>query len=208
MITWCVKIMLVMWWLQVEFLHFYSLWPGCFNSIIFSFWKKVFLLAVFGQERIQHEKFETFSRVRKVQPSEAQARKPNDLYLSRIVMKFQNSLFNYKLWSFSSVSLFQKWWGHHESSSNSSAKVDNSVWLFPSWMKKLINLFGQIEGPTILSVLSKNGYQIFILPEITDVWSGRKWKSFETGSQKIYFWKAFKKLLRNLNSRYLVTRRR
>ena len=69
--------------------------------------------------------------------------------------------------------------------------------------KKLI--FGEIEGLTILSVLSKNGYQIFLLPEITDVLSGRKWKNFETGSQKLYFWKACKKLLRNLNSRFSIS---
>ena len=36
------------------------------------------------------------SRVLIVRPSEAQARKPYDLYLSRIVMEFQNSFFKYK----------------------------------------------------------------------------------------------------------------
>ena len=75
-------------------------------------------------------------RVLIVRPSEAQARKPYDLYLSRIVMEFQNSFFRYKLWGFSSFSFFQEWWRHHESSSNSSAKVDNSVQLFSLWMKK------------------------------------------------------------------------
>ena len=48
----------------------------------------------------------------------------------------------------------------------------------PGGWKKLI--FGEIEGLTILSVLSKNGYQISLLPETTDVWSGQKWTSVAT----------------------------
>ena len=47
-------------------------------------------------------------RVLIVRPSEAQARKPSDLYLSRIVMEFQNSFFKYKLWGFSSFSIFRE----------------------------------------------------------------------------------------------------
>ena len=38
----------------------------------------------------------------------AMARKPYDLYLSRIVMEFQNSFFKYKLWGFSSFSIFRE----------------------------------------------------------------------------------------------------
>ena len=48
------------------------------------------------------------TRVLIVRPSEAQARKPYDLYLSRIVMEFQNSFFKYKLWGFSSFSIFRE----------------------------------------------------------------------------------------------------
>ena len=47
-------------------------------------------------------------RVLIVRPSEAQARKPYDLYLSRIVTEFQNSFFKYKLWGFSSFSIFRE----------------------------------------------------------------------------------------------------
>ena len=37
----------------------------------------------------------TFARVRKVRPSEAKAREPYDLYLSRIVMELHNSFSKY-----------------------------------------------------------------------------------------------------------------
>ena len=73
----------------------------------------------------------------------------------------------------------------------------------PGGWKKLI--FDENGGPTVLRVLWKNGYQIFRLPEVTSVWSDRKWKNFETGSQKIYFWKAYKKLFRKLYSRFSIS---
>ena len=69
--------------------------------------------------------------------------------------------------------------------------------------KKLI--FGENEDLTIPSVVWKNGKQIFPLPEVKGVWSDRKWKNFETGSQKIYFWKACEKLFQELYTRFLIS---
>ena len=37
-------------------------------------------------------------------------------------MEFQNSFFQLLVWGFSLILFFQKWWRHHESSPNSSAK--------------------------------------------------------------------------------------
>ena len=74
---------------------------------------------------------------------------------------------------------------------------------FPRGWKKLI--FGEREDLTIPSLVWKNGKQIFPLPEVTGVWSDRKWKNFETGSQKIYFWKACEKLFQELYTRFLIS---
>ena len=43
------------------------------------------------------------------------------------------------------------------------------------------------------------------LPEVTAIWSDRKWKKIWTGSRKIYFWKACKKLFRESYSRFLIS---
>ena len=76
---------------------------------------KIFEYRISGEEKIikigqfyQWFNLSVKVRVLIVRPSEAQARKPYDLYLSRIVMEFQNSFFKYKLWGFSLFSFFQE----------------------------------------------------------------------------------------------------
>ena len=44
-----------------------------------------------------------------------------------------------------------------------------------------------------------------MLPEVTGVFSDRKRKNFETGSQKIFFWKACEKLFQDLYSRFFIS---
>ena len=52
------------------------------------------------------------------------------------------------------------------------------------------------ESFLILSSLWKNGNGNRELPEVTVVWSDRKWKHFWTGSQKYIFWKLAKNCLK------------
>ena len=65
------------------------------------------------KKSLNTDNFPGHHRVLIVRPSEAQAREPYNLYLSRIIMEFQNSFFKYKLWGFSSFSFFQekRLWG-------------------------------------------------------------------------------------------------
>ena len=74
---------------------------------------------------------------------------------------------------------------------------------YPRGSNKLI--FGENEGLYALDLLWKNGYGVFQLPEVTGVWSDRKWKKFQTGSQKIYFWKACEKLFQEFYTRFLIS---
>ena len=116
---------------------------------------------------------------------------------------FKFLLLNINFGFFLRFDLFQKWWRHHESYQILVPKLTTFPNFSPCVSKKLI--FGENEGLLNPSSLYKNGNGNRPLPEATVVWSDRKWKNVWTGSQKLYFWRACKKLFRGSYSSFLIS---
>ena len=116
-------------------------------------------------------------------PSEAKASKPYNINIFVWNWWIFKILFlNINFWVFLRFDFFQKWWRHHESY---QILVPNLATFSIFWSNGSKSpIFGENKGLYVPNNLWKNGNWNRPLPEVTVVWSDRKWKNFWIGSQK------------------------